>query len=135
MKILVIDAQGGGVGKSLIALLKKRIPNTDILAIGTNAAATAAMLKAGADRGATGENPVKVNANSVDVIMGPLGIVIAESMLGEITPLIANSVAASSARKILIPFNQCGNEIVGLEDKKLSELIEEAVSLCEKQVR
>ena len=135
MKILVIDAQGGGVGKALIALLKKKVPDTDILAIGTNAAATAAMLKAGADRGATGENPVKVNANSVDVIIGPLGIIIAESMLGEITPLIANSVASSGARKILIPFNQCGNEIVGLEDKKLSELIEEAVERCEELAR
>lgn len=127
MKILVIDSQGGGVGKNLIESIRKKDKDVEILAIGTNVLATSAMLKAGANKAATGENAIIVNANDADIITGPLGIVIADSMLGEISAKSANALARSKAKKILIPFDNCGNEIIGLKTKKLTELIEMAV--------
>ena len=95
MNILIIDAQGGGIGKQLVASVRKNLPDADITAVGTNTVATTAMLKAGADRGATGENAVVVNCRRADVIIGPIGIVIADALLGEITPLMAAAVAQS----------------------------------------
>ena len=127
MKILVIDSQGGGVGKSLIENIRKKDKDVEILAIGTNVLATSAMLKAGANKAATGENAIIVNANDADIIAGPLGIVIADSMLGEISANSANALARSKAKKILIPFDNCGKEIIGLKTNKLTELIEMAV--------
>ena len=127
MKILVIDAQGGGVGKALITRLRKEFPDSEILAVGTNSAATNAMLKAGADRGATGENPIRVLVDKVDVITGPIGIIIADAMMGEITAAMANAVSSSDTRKVLIPFQKCGTMIAGVKDLKLADLIEEAV--------
>lgn len=125
MKILVIDAQGGGIGKQIIAALRKKdYQNVTITAIGTNSVATGAMLKAGADIAATGENPVIVNSRGADVIIGPIGIVIADALYGEITPKMAQAVAQSTARRLLLPVNKCDNIIIGVDDLSLSHLIE-----------
>ena len=129
MKITIIDGQGGKIGKSLVEQLKRKHPNQEIYAIGTNSIATSAMLKAGADYGATGENPCIVNAQDSDIIIGPVGIVFANALLGEITPSIATAVGASKAFKILIPMNKCNHYIVGCEDAGISEYIRIA---CEK---
>ncbi len=126
--VLIIDAQGGGIGKALVAAVRKALPEIRITAVGTNAAATAAMLKAGAHQAATGENAVVVNCRRAQVIMGPVGIVIADSLLGEITPAMAAAVGRSPAQRILIPFRHCDNLIVGVPDWNLSALIQSAVS-------
>ncbi len=123
MNILIIDAQGGGIGKQLVASVRKNLPDADITAVGTNTVATAAMLKAGADRGATGENAVVVNCRRADVIIGPIGIVIADALLGEITPLMAAAVAQSPAKRLFIPVNHCDNIVVGVEDLNLGRLV------------
>ena len=127
MNILVIDAHGGGLGKQLVTALRKSFPDMDITAVGTNTAATAIMLKAGAPHAATGENAVIVGCRKADVIVGPLAIVIADSMYGEITPAMALAVAQSNARRILIPFNHCDNIVVGIHDYNITSLIQEAI--------
>lgn len=127
MKILVIDAQGGGLGKQLIAAIKEKMPYAAVTAVGANAAATAAMLKAGADQAATGENAVIVACRKADVIVGPLGIAIADSLLGEITPAMALAVAQSPAKRVLLPLNRCDNIIVGVSEHSLGGLVQEAV--------
>ena len=127
MNILIIDAQGGGIGKQLVAAVKRDYPDNTVTAVGSNSAATAAMLKAGADRAATGENAVVVAAKKADIIVGPIGIVIADSMYGEITPKMAAAVAQSSGKRILIPFNNCDNIIAGVADYTLGRLIQSAV--------
>lgn len=129
MKITVIDGQGGKIGKTIVEQLKKRHPEQELYAIGTNSLATAAMLKAGADYGATGENPCIVNAQDSDVIIGPVGIVVANALLGEITPAIATAVGASKAYKILIPMNRCNHYVVGCDENGLSDNIR---MVCEK---
>lgn len=126
-RILVIDAQGGGIGKQIISALKKSSPQQWITAVGTNNMATAAMLKAGADEAATGENAVIVCARRADLIIGPVGIVIADSMLGEITPCMAAAVGQSDAERLLIPVNHCSNYIVGVPDLSMGQLIEAVV--------
>lgn len=123
MKILVIDGQGGGIGAALVRAVKERFPKAELTAVGTNSAATAAMLKAGADVAATGENAVVVACRSADVIIGPVACVIADSLWGEISPAMAAAVGASRARRILVPFNRCGNVIVGVAEKPVAELI------------
>ena len=127
MNILVIDAQGGGLGKQLIAALRKNFPDMDITAVGTNTMATAVMLKAGATHAATGGNAVVVSSRKADIVIGPLAIVIADSMYGEITPAMALAVAQSNAKRILIPFNHCDNIVVGIGDYNMTALIQEAV--------
>lgn len=127
MKILVIDAQGGGIGRSAVSSLKKAFPEAEIIAVGTNTIATSAMLKAGADHAATGENSVVVCSKEVDFIVGPIGIVIADSMYGEITPLMATAVGQSKADRILIPVHHCKNTVVGVQSFQIDGLIEAAV--------
>ena len=127
MNIVVMDSQGGGIGRQVISSLKAAFPEQGITAIGTNAQATAAMLKAGADQGATGENPVIVASRHADIIIGPIGIVIADSMIGEITPAMALAVGQSDAKRILIPVNHCDNIVVGVSDLSLARLIREVV--------
>lgn len=127
MNIVVMDSQGGGIGRQVISSLKAAFPEQGITAIGTNAQATAAMLKAGADQGATGENPVIVASRHADIIIGPIGIVIADSMIGEITPAMALAVGQSNAKRILIPVNHCDNIVVGVSDLSLARLIREVV--------
>ena len=127
MNVLVIDAQGGGIGKQLVSSIRSNYPEIHITAVGTNTTATSAMLKAGADEAATGENEVVVNSRRADVIVGPIGIVIADALLGEITPLMAKAVAQSDARRILIPVNHCNNIVAGVEDLNMNRLIRSAV--------
>ena len=127
MKILVVDGQGGGVGRQLAAQIKETFPDVQLMAIGTNTIATSAMLKGGADTAATGENAVLVAARKADVIVGPLGIVVADSLGGEISPAMANAVAQSNAKRILIPFKHCENVIVGVSDYTLGHLIQQAI--------
>ncbi|MBT9777577.1 DUF3842 family protein [Clostridium sp. MCC353] len=127
MKIIVIDGQGGKMGKSIIEQLKKSHPDLELIAIGTNSIATAAMLKAGADYGATGENPAIVNSQDADVIIGPIGIVIANSLLGEITPAMAASIGSSHAHKILIPVNRCNHHVVGCKQLSSGDYIRESI--------
>ena len=126
--ILVVDAQGGGIGKQLISSIRKEIGDLHILAVGTNTAATSAMLKAGADEGATGENPVLVASRKADYIIGPIGIVIANAMLGEITPSMARAIAEADAKRIMIPFSNCDNFIAGVSDFSTGRLIQDAVN-------
>lgn len=132
MNILIIDAQGGGIGKQIVAAIKENMPNAYVTAVGTNAVATSSMLKAGADRAATGENAVVVNSRKADAIVGPIGIVIADAMLGEITARMANAVAQSDAKRILIPVNQCDHIVVGVNDLNITKLIQAAVVELEK---
>ena len=128
MNILVIDAQGGGIGKQIVSALKKRYPEQYITAVGTNSLATSSMLKAGADAAATGENPVIVCSRRADVIIGPVGIVIADALLGEITAAMAAAVGQSPAQRILVPVNHCDNYIVGVTDLSKTKLIEGVVA-------
>ena len=128
MNILVIDGQGGQLGCSLIKTIYDKLPTADITAVGTNAGATAAMIKAGAKKAATGENPVVVASKKADVIIGPVGIVIADSMLGEITPVMSQAVGSSDAVKILIPMNKCETIVAGVQNIPVSVLIEDAVN-------
>lgn len=127
MRVLVIDGQGGGLGRQLVNAVKERFPEVEILAVGTNSAATNVMLRAGADQAATGENSVAVASGRVDVIMGPIGIVIADSMLGEITPRMALSVGQSLAKRILIPVNFCDNIVVGVTETSMAKNVQNAV--------
>lgn len=131
MNILVIDGQGGQLGSTLIKAVYEKYPQADITAVGTNANATASMVKAGVKKAATGENPVTVMAKRSDVIIGPVGIVLADAMLGEITPEMARAVGSSSAVKILIPVNKCETMVAGVAPVPVSALIEDAVKkLC-----
>ena len=128
MKILVIDGQGGGMGKQLVTRIKSGIPDAEITAVGTNSIAAQAMHRAGADHAATGENAVIVGCRTADVIAGPVGIVIADSLYGEISPAMALAVAQSSAKRILIPMNLCDNYIAGVNDTGISSLISDCVN-------
>ena len=128
MKIVVIDGQGGRMGSLLIEGMREAKIDADITAIGTNVLATSAMLKAGADRGATGENPVIVACRSAQVIVGPIGILSADSLLGEVTPAMAVAVGQSRAVKLLLPVNQCRNLVVGTQQLTLSQLVAQAVA-------
>ena len=127
-KIVIIDGQGGKIGSLLASRLKKEAGPYVLYAIGTNSIATATMLKAGADFGATGENPILVNCRDADVIVGPIGIVTADALLGEITPAMAVAVGQSGAQKVFLPINRCNNHIVGVRDLPIPELIESAVT-------
>lgn len=127
MKIMVMDGQGGGVGKSLVEELRRAYPEAELIAVGTNATATANMMKGGTALGATGENAVVYNSSYADVIVGPIGIVMANAMLGEITPKMAEAVASSGARILLLPMNRCSATVMGVESRKLSDYVKEAV--------
>ena len=133
--ILIIDAQGGGIGRLLVLAIRQELPAASLTAVGGNSAATAAMLKAGADQGATGENAAVVACRSADVILGPIGIVIADAMLGEITPKMAAAVAQSGAKRILIPFSHCDNIVVGVSETGMKALVKEAVSVLMETVK
>lgn len=127
MNIVVIDSQGGGIGRQVVSSIRAAFPDESITAIGTNVQATAAMLKAGASHGATGENSVIVASRNADVIIGPIGIVIADSMIGEVSPKMALAICQSKAKRILIPVNHCDNIVVGVSDLSLAKLIQEVI--------
>ena len=122
MNVLVIDGQGGGLGRQLVAALSAQCPDIRLVAVGTNSVAAQAMHKAGAQRAATGEN-----CRNADIIVGPIGIVIADALLGEITPAMATAVCQSSATRVLIPVNHCENYIVGVPDQPIGSLVAAAV--------
>ena len=126
-KIVVIDGQGGRLGQMVVEGIKKEGLKAELTAIGTNSSATAAMLKAGADAAATGENPVVVACRTADVIVGPIGIVAADSLLGEITPAMAVAVGQSPALKLLLPVSHCNNEVVGVRDFTMSEMVKATI--------
>ncbi len=127
VNITVIDGQGGSLGKALCEQIKENIENVKITAVGTNSAATAAMLKGGADIGATGENPVKVACKDADIIAGPIGIICADAMHGEITPQMAMWVGQSKALKVLIPVNGCALRVAGAGKGSMASYIKAAV--------
>ena len=127
MNILIIDAQGGGIGRQLISHIKRELPDLYITVVGTNSMATTAMLKAGANQGATGENSVVVACRRADIIIGPIGIIVADSMIGEITPSIANAITQADAERILIPFSNCNTYIAGMSDIHMRKLINAAI--------
>ena len=127
MEVLVIDGQGGRIGQQLIRCIRERFPETAVIAVGTNSMATAAMLKGGASQGATGENALLVACRRADVILGPLGIVIADALMGEISPAMAVAVGQARARRILIPLNQCDNLVAGVAELPVARLLESAV--------
>ena len=128
MEILVIDGQGGGMGRGIVQEIKERLPQVRVRAVGTNSVATANMRKAGADISATGENAVVVGARHADYIIGPIGIVIADALYGEITPAMALAVGQSGAKRILIPVNHCDNYIVGVTDLSMTKLVDGVVT-------
>lgn len=127
MKVVVIDGQSGRIGQLFAEKVTKAKLSCELIAIGTNAIATSAMLKAGASMGATGENPVVVATRTADIIVGPIGILAADAMLGEITPAMAAAVGRSSAKKLLLPVNLCNNIVVGTQSLSLSAILDEAV--------
>lgn len=127
MNVLVIDGQGGQIGSILIKEIREQYPQLQVTAVGTNTAATATMLKAGAAQGATGENPVLVACRSAQAIIGPIGIVIADSLLGEITPAMALAVSQTNVPKILIPTGKCNNIVAGVTGASMGALIEDAI--------
>lgn len=129
--ILVLDAQGGGMGAQLVRMLAPRLPaDCELLAVGTNVLATNAMLKAGAARGATGENAVVYNAARADLILGPIGIILANGILGEVSPAMASAVSGAPGQKILVPSSHCSVRVAGTQDCRLEEYLQSAVTLA-----
>ena len=127
MKIVVVDGQGGRLGNLLVEGIKARLPQAQVYALGTNSIATATMLKAGADFGATGENPVIRGVMDADAVLGPVGIVVAHAILGEVTPAMAEAVGGCRARKFLVPMNSCGVVVAGVKDQPLPVYVSQAV--------
>ena len=127
MNILVIDGQGGQLGSQLVKTILQQMKEAKVMAVGTNAIATAAMLKAGAHQASTGENPVVVACRKADIIIGPIGIVIADAMFGEVTPKMAVAVAQADAVRILLPVNKCDNLVAGVPDLSMSTLIDDVM--------
>ena len=132
MKIAIVDGMGGGIGSQVVGRIKPVLREQDaLIALGTNAAATGVMIKAGATTGATGENAIVVTAPTADVIIGPVGIVIPNSLLGEITPAIATAIASCRATKILVPLVQPHVELVGLDARPLSATLDDIAARVE----
>ena len=135
MNILVIDAQGGGMGRMLVEGLKRALPEQAVTAVGTNALATSAMLKAGADQAATGENAIRVCAARADMILAPIGMVLADAMLGEVTAEMAVAIGRSRAHKILLPVARCQTSVVGVQKLTMAEAVEKAVAEAAARIR
>lgn len=134
-KIVVIDGQGGKIGAQLIDAIRERCEDAEIVAVGTNSIATSNMLRSGPDAAATGENPVIVACRDADVIAGPIGIVIADALYGEVTPAMALAVGQSRADRVLIPVNKCGSMVVGVGDVPMAALIREAADCIADKVK
>jgi hypothetical protein len=129
MIVAVVDGMGGGIGAQIVTQLRQELPlEVEILALGTNAIATDKMMKAKANRGASGENAIRVSINMADFILAPIGVVIPNSMMGEITPAIAEAMSSARGRKLLLPINQPHFEIVGIEWKALTKQISAAIA-------
>ena len=131
MRILILDGQGGGIGSRLASLLRPRLPEgCELLCAGTNALATSAMLKAGAARGATGEHAIVYNAQRAHLILGPMGILLANGILGEVSPAMAAAVSGAECKKVLIPSSTCGVLVAGTEERRLEDYLNSAVDLA-----
>lgn len=135
MKILVVDGQGGNIGRQIVRMLAERFTDVEILAVGTNSIATSNMIKAGASSAATGENAVVVASRKADIIVGPVGIVIADALLGEVTPNMAKAVGQSDAARVLIPMNKCDTVIAGVNSASTAALLEDAISKISELIR
>ena len=130
LRVMVVDGMGGRIGQEIVSRLRTAFgPGVELLAVGTNSAATAAMMKAGANRGATGENAVRITAREADVVIGPLSVLIPDSMMGEVTPLMAESLALCSARKVMLPLTNPRIDLVGITKNPLPHLMDEAIAL------
>ena len=129
MNVAVVDGQGGGIGRAVVEKVKKAFPDLIVIALGTNAVATGQMLRAGADEGATGENAIVHNMKHVDIVMGVIGILNANSMMGELSPAMASAIGGSHAHKILLPINRCHIHVVSVEDLPLGSHIDNAVEV------
>ena len=127
MRIAVIDGQGGGIGRLITEQIRKNLPKTKIIALGTNSIATSLMLKAGANEGASGENAIVENVGEVDIIVGPLGIILAHSMRGELTAKMAEAIARSKAQKILLPLTLLKVEVIGVQAEPLPHQVEQLI--------
>jgi len=125
--VAVVDGQGGGIGKAIVEKVKKAFPDLEVIALGTNAVATGQMLRAGADEGATGENAIIHNMQHVDIVMGVIGILNANAMMGELTPAMATAIGGSHTYKILLPINRCHIHVVSVEEQPLGVHIDNAV--------
>lgn len=141
MKIAVIDGQGGGIGKALVEAVKTAYSNhilnpdeLEIYALGTNALATSLMLRSGAHYGATGENAIVINVPKMDIIMGPIGIISANALLGELTPKMAEAISSSEASKILIPIHKCNITVAGVVSKPLASYIEDVIECIKTEI-
>ncbi len=122
-KVLIIDGQGGRLGQLLVeAIIREKI-ECDLYAVGSNSIATATMLKAGAQKGATGENPVIVNSRDAEIIIGPIGMIAADSLYGEITPAMALAIGQSPAMKLLLPVSHCNNQVIGVANLSMNEMV------------
>ena len=135
MTVLIVDGQGGRLGKQLVKEVRERFPQVPLMVVGTNSMATESMLKAGADRAATGENAVVVACRKADVIIGPVGIVIADALLGEVTPAMAKAVGQSDAVRILLPSDKCDTYIAGVGNIGMSALVEDTMKQLEKLLK
>ncbi|HZL07394.1 MAG TPA: DUF3842 family protein, partial [Coriobacteriia bacterium] len=136
LRVMVVDGMGGRIGQEIVNRLRVAFgADVELLAVGTNSAATAAMMKAGANRGATGENAVRITVREADVVIGPLSLLIPDSMMGEVTPLMAESLALCSARKVMLPLTNPRIDLVGITKTPLPHLMEEAVTLVASMIR
>jgi len=130
IKIAVVDGQGGGIGSLIVKRLRDEFGDSiDILALGTNAAATTAMMKSRANKGATGENAIVLNVSRVEMVIGPLSIVLPNAMLGELTLKMAEAIVATDAKKILLPLNQEGINLAGVEKEPLPHMVEKIIEI------
>ena len=135
LKIIVIDGQGGGIGSLVVKRLRDEFGDIiEILALGTNATATSAMMKSRADKGATGENAIVLNADRADILIGPLSIMLPNAMLGELTPKMAEAIVLSKTKKFLLPLNQEGVNVIGVEKEPLPHLIEKIVEVVRQEI-
>ena len=135
-KVLILDGQGGGIGAQLARMLAKELPaGWEMVCVGTNVSATSAMLRAGASQGATGENAVIVNAARADLILGPIGMILANGIMGEVSPVMASAVSGSPAVKILIPTSTCGVYVAGTEELRLEDYLNRAVEQARRILR
>jgi len=135
VKVMILDGQGGGIGAAVIKGLRAAIgPELEVLALGTNSIATSNMMKAGANKGGTGENAIAVTSRRVDVIIGPLAILMADAMMGEVTPKVASAVSSSPAGKILIPLTQEKVTLVGVSGEPLPHLVNQVIGILKEMI-
>lgn len=133
--VAIVDGQGGGMGRALAEAVKKYFPDLRVRALGTNALATAAMLKGGADEGATGENAVVFGAGRAHILLGPVGVLAANGLLGEVTPRMAEAIGASGAVKILLPSQRCSIRLAVGPGQPMQYYLDEAMRLLDEEVR